>query len=131
MGSKDLAFKGDARAWKVPGFEPHSDPHKHTKMKVITTILTVLALTTLAVNAQEKGKGKAKASPEEFFKKKDANGDGKLSKEEFLKGAPADKADAMGKRFTALDKDKDGSVSLDEFKAAPAGKGKGKAPASK
>ena len=35
-------------------------------MKVITTILTVLALTTLAVNAQEKGKGKAKASPEEI-----------------------------------------------------------------
>lgn len=102
-------------------------------MKVITTILTVLALTTLAVNAQEKGKGKAKpkASPEETFKKKDANSDGKLSKEEFLKGAPADKADAMGKRFTALDKDKDGSVSLDEFKAGMAGKGKGKAPESK
>ncbi len=52
--------------------------------------------------------------PEAFFKKKDANGDGKVSKEEFLKGAKdAAKAEAA---FTAKDKDKDGSLTLEEFK---------------
>ncbi len=87
-------------------------------MKALTTILAVLAMGTFAVNAQnaEKGKGeKPKMDPEAFFKKKDANGDGKVSKEEFLKGAKdAAKAEAA---FTAKDKDKDGSLTLEEFKA--------------
>ena len=84
-------------------------------MKVITTLLAVLALGTFAVNAQEKGKGKKPADPEAMFKKKDANGDGKLSKEEFTKGAKdAAKAETQ---FTAKDKDKSGDISLEEFKA--------------
>lgn len=104
-------------------------------MKVITTLAAVLALGAISLHAADDAKKgeKPKMSAEDAFKKKDANGDGKLSKEEFTKGAPADKADAMAKRFTALDKDKDGSVNLEEFKAGAAakGKGKGKAPESK
>lgn len=96
-------------------------------MKAFTTILAVLALSTFAATAQnaEKGKGdKPKMTPEEFFKKKDANGDGKVSKEEFTKGAKdAAKAEAA---FTAKDKDKDGNLTLEEFKAGGPGKGKGK-----
>lgn len=86
-------------------------------MKVITSMLAVLALSALTVTAADAPKGgdKPKPTPEEFFKKKDTNGDGKLSKEEFTKGAK-DAAKAE-ERFTALDKDKDGSLSLEEFKA--------------
>jgi Ca2+-binding EF-hand superfamily protein len=82
-------------------------------MKALTTILAVLALGTFAVNAQEKGKGKA--DPAAMFKKKDSNGDGKLSKEEFTKGAKdAAKAETA---FGKLDKDKSGDLSMEEFKA--------------
>ena len=87
-------------------------------MKALTTIIAVLAMSTFAVNAQnaEKGKGeKAKQDPEAFFKKKDANSDGKVSKEEYLKGSKdAAKSET---RFTSLDKDKDGNLTLEEFKA--------------
>ena len=91
-------------------------------MKAITTILTILAISGLTLNAAEggKGKGKGKGAPmdrEAMFKKKDANGDGKLSKEEFTKGAK-DAAKAE-EQFGKMDKDKDGSVSKEEFTAAP------------
>lgn len=96
-------------------------------MKALTTLFAVLALSTFSLHAQDAKKGKGKGDPEAFFKKKDTNGDGKLSKEEFTKDVPADKAEGMAKRFTALDKDKDGSVSLEEFKAGSAAKKKGDA----
>ncbi|HCN27272.1 MAG TPA: calcium-binding protein [Verrucomicrobiales bacterium] len=84
-------------------------------MKIIASILTVIAFAgiTLDASAQEK----KKQDPEKVFAKKDANGDGKLSKEEFTKGAKD--AAAAEKQFTARDKDKDGSVSKEEFMAAP------------
>lgn len=91
----------------------------------ITAVLFALLLSasmTYAADAPKKpAEGdKPKMTPEEIFKKKDANGDGKISKEEFTKGAK-DPAKAE-ERFTALDKDKDGSVSKEEFSAAPAKK---------
>jgi Ca2+-binding EF-hand superfamily protein len=99
-------------------------------MKVLTTLLAVLAL-GVSVNAQapkgEKGKG-PKMTPEEAFKKKDGNGDGKVSKEEFTKTKDASKAEGLGKMFDAKDKNKDGSLDLEEFKAGGKPKGKGKKP---
>ena len=84
-------------------------------MKALTTIIAVLAMSTFAVNAQDAKAEKPKQDPEAFFKKKDANADGKVSKEEFTKGAKdAAKAEAS---FTAKDKDKDGNLTLEEFKA--------------
>ena len=104
-------------------------------MKIITSLLAVLALSVLTVKAEdapktdapktEAPKGeKPKLTPEEIFKKKDVNGDGKLTKEEFI-GKSKDAA-KMGERFDAIDKDKTGSITLEQFKAAMAKHGKGK-----
>jgi Ca2+-binding EF-hand superfamily protein len=86
-------------------------------MKVITTLLAVLALASFTtVNAQEKGK--KKGDPEAAFKKMDTNGDGSVSKEEFM-ASPMAKKDAAKaeKAFGAKDKDKDGKLSKEEFMA--------------
>lgn len=67
-------------------------------------------------------KPKPKHDPAKIFKKKDADSDGFLSKEEFTKGAKdAAKAEtAFGKR----DKNSDGKLSMEEFAPKPKGKGK-------
>lgn len=84
-------------------------------MKIIASLLTVVVLVGLTVDAS--AQEKKKADPAKVFAKKDTNGDGKLSKEEFTKGAK-DAAQAE-KAFAAKDKDKDGSLSKEEFAAAP------------
>ena len=60
--------------------------------------------------------GSAKMSAAEAFKLADTNQDGKLSRDE-LAAMPA-----MAAKFDAIDKDKDGSISLAEFTAAYAAK---------
>lgn len=67
-------------------------------------------------------KAKPKHDPAKVFKKKDADSDGFLSKEEFTKGAKdAAKAEtAFGRR----DKNSDGKISMEEFVPKPKGKGK-------
>ena len=88
-------------------------------MKVTSILFALLVATSFSFGADEAKKkegDKPKADPAAAFAKKDANGDGKLSKEEFTKGAKdAAKAETQ---FTARDKDKDGSVSKEEFMAA-------------
>ena len=69
----------------------------------------------LMTGAQEK---KAK-TPEERFAALDKNGDKKLSKEEFLAPLDAEKKDKAGTRFDMADKDKDGVLSLEEYKEIP------------
>jgi hypothetical protein len=109
-------------------------------MKSITTILAALALgTTLALAADEKPAAPAKAEgaaptaakpdaakgdkpkkdPAEVFKKLDANGDGKISAEEWA-ASPMAKKDAAkaNEIFSKKDKDGDKSLSLEEFSAA-------------
>ena len=88
-------------------------------MKAITTILATLAFAGLATYAADpaKGAGKPKMDPEKAFAKKDANSDGKLSKDEFLKGQK-DAARAE-KAFGNKDKDNSGDLSKEEFMAAP------------
>jgi Ca2+-binding EF-hand superfamily protein len=83
-------------------------------MKIITSLLAIVALSSFAaVNAEEK----AKLSPEELFKKKDANGDGKVCKTEFTTGSK-DAAKAE-KAFAAKDKDGSGDLCATEFAAKP------------
>ena len=55
---------------------------------------------------------KPKETPATVFKKKDTNGDGFLSKEEFAGKNKAAKADA---RFPKFDPDGDGKLSLEEY----------------
>jgi hypothetical protein len=69
----------------------------------------------------EKKPAGEKRDPEVVFKRRDANGDGSISLEEFKTGAKdAAKAETAFKR---RDKDGDGKITLEEFKA-PAGKKK-------
>jgi Ca2+-binding EF-hand superfamily protein len=91
-------------------------------MKTITSLLAILALSSVTsfgadAPAKKPEGDKPKLTPEEMFTKKDADKDGKVSKEEYLKGSKdAAKSEAS---FTKKDKDKDGSLSKEEFTAAP------------
>ena len=85
-------------------------------MKIAITLYALLLAGGITLQAADKA-DKPKATPEEAFKKMDKNGDGKVSKEEFIgkkDGEAKTKAEAA---FTAKDKDKDGSLTLEEFKA--------------
>jgi len=83
-------------------------------MKIAITLCALLLCGGITLKAADKA-DKPKADPEAAFKRKDANSDGKLSKEEFLKGAKdATKSEAQ---FAAKDKDKDGSLTKEEFTA--------------
>jgi Ca2+-binding EF-hand superfamily protein len=77
-------------------------------------LLTFLVACSTNVQAEEKGKGKhgkAHAAKHEL-KKRDANNDGSISKEEFLAGAK-DAARAE-KIFAKLDRNGDGAISKDD-----------------
>ncbi|TGL52223.1 EF-hand domain-containing protein [Leptospira meyeri] len=80
-------------------------------MKKILTILTTVALvaTTSVFAHDHDGHGK-KGMPRDHFKKMDTNTDNKVSKEEWQKFHDG--------FFTELDKDADGSVTLEEMKAS-------------
>lgn len=66
-----------------------------------------------AIGAQEK----KPQDPEAVFKRLDRNGDGKLSKEEFVGNLEGEKKSKKENRFAQLDKNNDGFLSLEEFKA--------------
>ena len=85
--------------------------------------IIALIAPSFAEDAKDKGGPRKPGDPAKVFKKKDADGDGSLSLEEFTKGAKD--AERAGKAFKRKDKDKDGSLSLEEFKSGPP-KGKGK-----
>lgn len=88
------------------------------------------------------GKGGKGGGPDRaaVYDKMDANGDGKVTADEYAAsvadrapgpGGKAPPADATAKRFAQLDANGDGTVSKDEYVAAPprsdGGRGKGKA----
>jgi cytochrome c553 len=86
-------------------------------------VVAILAVTlvTVSMRAQEPKKNPPKFDPAALFKKADTNGDGTLSKDEFIKltsAFPKSKADpGMPAKWLAFyDKDQDGSISLDEFR---------------
>jgi Ca2+-binding EF-hand superfamily protein len=76
--------------------------------------------------AQDEKKGKRQQqTPEETFKKIDADGDGKVTKDELkkwvdnnerLKKLAESDAEFVSKLFEKMDGNKDGNVSLDEYK---------------
>jgi hypothetical protein len=97
-------------------------------MKAIITLFAVLSIASISFGADEakksaedgakksaEGGAKKTVDMEAMFKKKDANSDGKVSKEEFLKGSKdAAKSETQ---FSAKDKDKDGNLTKEEFTA--------------
>ena len=82
-----------------------------------SSIAALLAAVALGVSAQTKAPAadataaKDRAAAETAFKRADVNNDGKLSREE------AAKLPAIAAKFDDLDKDKDGSLSLEELAA--------------
>ncbi len=110
-------------------------------MKSITSILALLAVGTTLALADDKpaspagGDGKPaaptapaapaagdaakpKRDPAEVFKKLDANGDGKISLDEFKAGPAGKKDPAKAEEiFKKKDKDGDGFLTLEEFSA--------------
>jgi len=93
-------------------------------MKAIASILAILTL-SVSLNAAEGDAkkpeaGKPKMNPEEAFKKLDKDGNGSVSKEEFL-ASPQGKKDVVkaGEMFSKKDKNSDGSLSKEEFIVAP------------
>lgn len=96
------------------------------KIKSISTIVAVLALGSLGLQAKDKGtkdaaKGGTDYKPEEVVTKFDTNKDGKLSLTEFsaMKKFSKDKdpAAAAKKAFEEADANKDGNVTAEELMA--------------
>ena len=93
-------------------------------MKVSTSFLAILALSAVtsfaadgdAPKKPEGDKGKPKMSPEEIIKKLDTDGDGKVSKAEWMASPRAKKDEAKAtERFSKMDKNADGFITLDEL----------------
>ncbi len=90
-------------------------------MKIITTlcILAISGAVALQAGDKKKPEGAAKATPEAAFKKLDKDGDGFVSKEEYLASPAAMKDAAKAEaHFKKLDTNSDGKLSLEEFSAA-------------
>ncbi len=106
-------------------------------MKSLTTIVAALTLGSLAFAADEKpapppaappaegdkkpggpGGDRPRMTPEEAFKKLDADGDGSVTLAEF-KASPMGKRDETKaeERYKKLDANGDGKMTLEEFKA--------------
>lgn len=77
----------------------------------LATACTGFAAASMAQTAAPAPDAKARMAVEAAFTKADANGDGRISKEE------ASKLPDIVSRFEMLDKDKDGSLTLTEFAA--------------
>lgn len=91
-------------------------------MKVITSLLAILALSAVTSFAAEgdapkKPAGdKPKLSPEEMITKLDTDKDGKVSKVEFLASPQAKKDEAKATaRFGKMDKNSDGFLTKEEM----------------
>lgn len=97
-----------------------------TTIQTMKSTLAVLALAALIIPAQaeEKKAPRKGGDPAKMLKKKDTDGNGTLSLEEFIKGAPD--ADKATKAFKRKDKDGNGELTLDELKSGPPAKGEGK-----
>jgi Ca2+-binding EF-hand superfamily protein len=93
--------------------------------KLVLSVVLALAFCATS-NAQDEKKGKRQQqTPEETFKKIDADGNGKVTKEELKKWVDSNEnlkkraesdPEFVNKMFDKMDADKNGSVSLEEYK---------------
>lgn len=95
-------------------------------MKLILIALALAALVMPVHAAKEGGghDGKRKAHPRAAFHRKDKDGNGQLSEQEFTAGAKNEKR--AEKRFKKEDADSSGAVSRKEFKGAAGSGAEGK-----
>lgn len=77
----------------------------------------VLCLTAMPLSAQEK-EPKQDRDPAAAFSRRDADGDGKLTLDEFKTGMKDRGLARAEQRFKKIDTDGNGSISLEEFTAA-------------
>ena len=87
---------------------------------VVSQLLKHMPPSVKGKESEKKGRASAKPASEKaskdratFFKRKDSNGDGKLSRHEFMDKQPD--AEAAKLRFDQWDADKDGFLSQDEY----------------
>jgi len=87
-------------------------------MKVSLWARTVAAAVAVSCFAPAAfAQAKKAPNPEKVFAKKDADGDGRLSLDEFKSGMKEEAAAKAGGRFKKLDTNGDGALSLEEFTA--------------
>jgi hypothetical protein len=100
--------------------------HMKNSLRILTALLLLAGFQTVAKQ------GEAPENKGERFAKRDTNGDGQLSLDEFKAGMPADKAEKAAAIFAKIDTNSDGALSKDELKAGhdmrkgKGDKGKGK-----
>lgn len=85
-------------------------------------ILAMSLLVTFPALSASAADEKKAPDPEKIFARKDADGDGSLTLEEFKTGLKDKALENAEKRFKKIDTDGNGKVSLDEFKAGMAAK---------
>src|SRR5690349_11060119 len=94
-------------------------------LKMVVVAVLALAFSTPAMAQDEKKERRQRDTPEQAFKKIDADGDGKVTKEELTKWVKSN--ERMAKRaeedpefvnnmFKRMDADNDGKVTLEEYK---------------
>lgn len=93
--------------------------------KLILSVVLALAFCSTSMAQDEKKGKRQQQTPEETFKKIDADGDGKVTKEELKKWVESNERikkqaekdpEFVNKMFDKMDADKNGSVSLEEYK---------------
>jgi Ca2+-binding EF-hand superfamily protein len=83
-----------------------------TRPLLLASSCAILLLTSPALLAEDAAPDKREA----MFKRLDTNGDGSISKEEWMASKGAQKnPERAAKKFTSMDKDSDGNVSKEEY----------------
>jgi Ca2+-binding EF-hand superfamily protein len=83
----------------------------------VIAFAAVVAVSVLVSATQAADPPKKAPDPAKVFAKKDTNGDGSLSLDEFKAGLKQKALETADKRFKRSDSNADGKLSLDEFKA--------------
>ena len=93
------------------------------RILALAPLMAVLALGNAYAGGEKKEDGekkpppkKGKFDPKAIWEKLDANDDGKISKEEYLKGKDKDELERWEKRFAEFDDNNDGFISQAEWK---------------
>lgn len=87
-----------------------------TRVSCCALTLGLVGLVALPLSAAEKEK--KPRDPAKIFSRRDADGDGKLTFDEFKAGMKEAALDKAEQRFKRIDADGDGSVTLEEFTEA-------------